>query len=68
VSNRVNLLDPSMIVCAEFQGIALAVSDQVRFEDDETVFRAILSMDAQPWLTSKIEIASSEYVSGFVTI
>jgi HK97 family phage major capsid protein len=68
VSNRVNLIDPSMIVCAEYQGIALAVSDQVRFEDDETVFRAILSMDAQPWLTSKIEIATSEYVSGFITI
>lgn len=68
VSNRVNLIDPSMIVCAEHQGIALAVSDQVRFEDDETVFRAILSMDARPWLTSKIEIASSEYVSGFITL
>ena len=68
VSTRVSLIDPGMIVCAEYQGIAIAVSDQVRFEDDETVFRAILSMDAQPWLTSKVEIASGEYVSGFITI
>lgn len=69
VSNTVNLIDPSMIVCAEFQGIALAVSDQARFEQDETVIRAIMSMDAQPWLTNKIAVTSTpDYVSGFITI
>lgn len=69
VSNTVNLIDPSMIVCAEFQGIALAVSDQARFEQDETVFRAICSLDAQPWLTDKIQVTSTpDYVSGFITI
>jgi len=68
VSNRVNLIDPSMIVVAEYQGIAVAISDQVRFEDDETVIRAIMSMDAQPWLTNKIEVAAAEFVSGFITI
>lgn len=69
VSNTVNLIDPSMIVCAEFQGIALAVSDQARFEQDETVIRAIMSMDAQPWLTNKVEVtATPDYVSGFITI
>lgn len=69
VSNTVNLIDPSMIVCAEFQGIALAVSDQARFEQDETVIRAIMSMDAQPWLTNKVAVtATPDYVSGFITI
>lgn len=69
VSNTVNLIDPSMIVCAEFQGIALAVSDQARFEQDETVIRAILSLDAQPWLTNKVAVTSTpDYVSGFITI
>jgi HK97 family phage major capsid protein len=69
VSNTVNLIDPSMIVCAEFQGIALAVSDQARFEQDETVIRAIMSMDAQPWLTNKVAVTSTpDYVSGFITI
>jgi len=69
VSNTVNLIDPSTIVVSEFQGIALAVSDQARFEQDETVIRAILSMDSQPWLTNKIAVtATPDYVSGFITI
>lgn len=69
VSNTVNLIDPSMIVVSEFQGIAMAVSDQARFEQDETVIRAILSMDAQPWLKNKIAVTSTpDYVSGFITI
>jgi HK97 family phage major capsid protein len=69
VSNTVNLVDPSMYVTAEFQGIALAVSDQARFEQDQTVIRAILSVDGQPWLKSKIAVTSTpDYVSGFVTI
>lgn len=69
VSNTVNLVDPSMYVTAEFQGIAFAVSDQARFEQDETVIRAILSIDGQPWLTNKIAVTSTpDYVSGFVTI
>lgn len=69
VSNTVNLIDPTAIVVAEFQGIALAVSDQARFEQDETVIRAILSLDAQPWMKSKIAVTSDPlYVSGFVTI
>ncbi len=69
ISNTVNLIDPSMIVCAEFQGIALAVSDQARFEQDETVIRAIMSIDAQPWLTNKVAVtATPDYVSGFITI
>jgi len=69
VSNTVNLIDPTAIVVGEFQGIALAVSDQARFEQDETVIRAILSIDAQPWLKSKIAVtATPDYVSGYVTI
>lgn len=69
VSNTVNLIDPSMIVVSEFQGLALAVSDQARFEQDETVIRAIMSLDAQPWLTNKIAVTSTpDYVSGFITI
>lgn len=69
VSNTVNLIDPSMIVVAEFQGLALAVSDQARFEQDETVIRAIMSLDAQPWLINKVAVTSTpDYVSGFITI
>lgn len=69
VSNTVNLIDPTAIVVGEFQGIALAVSDQARFEQDETVIRAILSIDAQPWLKNKIQVTSTpDYVSGYVTI
>lgn len=69
VSNTINLVDPSMYVVAEFQGIALAVSDQARFEQDETVIRAILSVDGAPWLTNKVAVTSTpDYVSGFVTI
>lgn len=69
VSNTVNLVDPSMYVTAEFQGIAIAVSDQARFEQDQTVIRAILSVDGQPWLINKVAVTSTpDYVSGFVTI
>jgi HK97 family phage major capsid protein len=69
-ADSVLLIDPTMIVCAEYQGIAIAVSDQVRFEDDETVFRVILSMDSQPWLTSAIAIGSgaSDTVSGYIKL
>ena len=69
VTNTVNLVDPSMYVVSEFQGIALAVSDQARFEQDQTVIRAIMSVDGQPWLTNKIAVTSTpDYASGFVTI
>lgn len=69
-ADSVLLVDPTMIVCAEYQGMAIAVSDQVRFEDDETVFRVILSMDSQPWLTSAIPIASgaSDTISGYIKL
>lgn len=69
VSNTVNLVNPGMYVVSEFQGIAVAVSDQARFEQDETVIRAIMSVDGQPWLKSKVAVTSTpDYVSGFVTI
>lgn len=69
-ADSVMLVDPTMIVGAEFQGIAMAVSDQVRFEDDETVFRVILSFDSQPWLKSAIAISddAAGTVSGFIKL
>jgi HK97 family phage major capsid protein len=69
-ADSVLLVDPTMIVAAEYQGIALAVSDQVRFEDDETVFRVILSMDSQPWLTTPIAIGAgaSDTISGYIKL
>lgn len=63
------LADLNMMLCGLQGGVDIAESIHLRFDYNETAFRAIFPIDAQPWLTSAITPKNgSNTLSPFVAL
>jgi len=66
----INLFDPSFYLHGLRQGVEVAVSEHVEFENDKIAYRAKIRHDGQPWLKGKFRQAdgANTEISPFVQL
>lgn len=61
--------DLSYYLIGDRQDLAMAASEHVKFQNDQTVWRFVQRLDAHPWIDSALTLADGSFtVSPFVTL
>jgi HK97 family phage major capsid protein len=69
-SGDINFVDLSYYLIGDRQAVAVAASDQVAFQADQTAYRIIERVDGRPWLQSALTPAngSTNTLTAFVQL